>query len=219
MLAACIFDLDGVLTDTAKFHYLAWKEVAKAFDYHLTEEENEKLKGVSRIDSLHLILKWANVKLSIEQNNNLLEMKNQHYLVLIEDMTAADVFDGVLDLFQSLKENNVKIALGSSSKNATTILKRLELCHWFDAISDGNNVIKSKPDPEVFLYASEKLNVNPLHCVVFEDAPAGVKAALNANMKCIGIGDPIVLSEAHICFPNLKSLNYEKLKVIPTFNL
>ena len=109
--------------------------------------------------------------------------------------------------------------MGSSSKNALTILNRLEISHWFDAISDGNNVIKSKPDPEVFLYAAEKMHVNPADCLVFEDAPAGVQAALNANMSCIGIGDQSVLSGAHICLPDLKELNYNKLIAMPQINL
>lgn len=218
MLAACIFDLDGVLTDTAKFHYLAWKEVAKSFNYNLTEEDNEKLKGVSRLDSLFLILEWAEESLTPLQIDTLLDKKNEHYLELIQHMSTTDVFDGVLELFESLKKNKVKIALGSSSKNAMTILNRLEINHWFDAISDGNNVVKSKPDAEVFLYAAEKMNVNPTECLVFEDAPAGVDAALNANMHCIGIGDPGILVNAQICMPNLKELNYNKLIAFSQLN-
>ncbi len=218
MIKACIFDLDGVLTDTAKFHYLAWKAMAKTLDYNLTEADNEKLKGVSRLDSLLLIQEWAGVKLPQTQIEELLEMKNQHYLVLIEDMSPTDVFEGVIDLFKSLKDNGIKIALGSSSKNALYILNKLEIKHWFDVISDGNNVSKSKPDPEVFLYASEKLKIAPQYCVVFEDAPAGVQAAINAKMNCIGIGNPDLLVGVQCCLKDLKDFDYKKLSAVPLLN-
>lgn len=200
---ACIFDLDGVIVDTAKYHYLAWKRLAKELGFDFTIEDNERLKGVSRMDSLNILLSIGGIELPLEEKEALANKKNLWYVDYISKLAEDEILPGVLDFFQILKENNIKIALGSASKNSMLILKNLNLVEYFDAIVDGNKVSKAKPDPEVFLRAAEELSINPDHCVVFEDAEAGIEAALNAGMKTIGIGTPVSLAKANKCVPNL----------------
>lgn len=200
---ACIFDLDGVIVDTAKYHYLAWKRLAKELGFDFTIEDNERLKGVSRMDSLNILLSIGGIELPLEEKEALANKKNLWYVDYISKLAEDEILPGVLDFFQILKENNIKIALGSASKNSMLILKNLNLVEYFDAIVDGNKVSKAKPDPEVFLRAAEELSINPEHCVVFEDAEAGIEAALNAGMKTIGIGTPVSLAKANKCVPNL----------------
>ena len=193
---ACLFDLDGVLVDTAIYHFQAWKNLGKNFDYELTEEQNEELKGISRVASLDLILTWAQKEASQEQKNKWLIEKNENYLELISNMNPSEILPGVLDFLQEIKAQGYLIALGSASKNAEVILRKTGLISWFDAIIDGNHVQKSKPDPEVFLKGAEALGVSPENCIVFEDASAGIEAAKRAGMKAIGIGDPSILDGA-----------------------
>jgi beta-phosphoglucomutase len=200
---ACLFDLDGVLVDTAIYHFQAWKMLGENFNYQLTEEQNEQLKGVSRVESLNRILDWANYSATDEQKEAWLVEKNENYLQLISTMNPAEILPGVLDFLGQIKELGYKIALGSASKNSEVILTKTDLLPWFDLIIDGNKVTKSKPDPEVFLKGAEGLGFKPEECIVFEDAQAGVEAAKKGGMKAIGIGDADVLSEAD--------------KVIPTF--
>ncbi|MFL0205498.1 beta-phosphoglucomutase [Aquirufa sp. 2-AUSEE-184A6] len=200
---ACLFDLDGVLVDTAIYHFQAWKMLGENFNYQLTEEQNEQLKGVSRVESLNRILDWANYSATSEQKEAWLIEKNENYLQLISTMNPAEILPGVLDFLGQIKELGYKIALGSASKNSEVILTKTGLLPWFDLIIDGNKVTKSKPDPEVFLKGAEGLGFKPEECIVFEDAQAGVEAAKKGGMKAIGIGEADVLSEAD--------------KVIPTF--
>lgn len=200
---ACIFDLDGVIVDTAKYHYLAWKRLANELGFDFTIEDNERLKGVSRMDSLNILLSIGGVDLSPEEKEALANKKNIWYVDYISKLAEDEILPGVLDFFQILKNNNIKIALGSASKNSMLILKNLNLVEYFDAIVDGNKVSMAKPNPEVFLRAAEELSITPEHCVVFEDAEAGIEAALNAGMKTIGIGTPVNLAKAHKCMPNL----------------
>jgi beta-phosphoglucomutase len=200
---ACLFDLDGVLVDTAIYHFQAWKMLGENFNYQLTEEQNEQLKGVSRVESLNRILVWANYSATSEQKEVWLIEKNENYLQLISTMNPAEILPGVLDFLGQIKELGYKIALGSASKNSEVILTKTGLLPWFDLIIDGNKVTKSKPDPEVFLKGAEGLGFKPEECIVFEDAQAGVEAAKKGGMKAIGIGEASVLNEAD--------------KVIPTF--
>ena len=200
---ACIFDLDGVIVDTAKYHYLAWKRLANELGFDFTTDDNERLKGVSRMDSLNILLSIGGIELPLDQKEALADKKNVWYVDYISKLAEDEILPGVLDFFQILKENNIKIALGSASKNSMLILKNLNLVEYFDAIIDGNKVSKAKPDPEVFLRAAEELSIAPAHCVVFEDAEAGIEAALNAGMKTIGIGTPVSLAKANKCMPNL----------------
>ena len=199
---ACLFDLDGVLVDTAIYHFQAWKMLGENFNYQLTEEQNEQLKGVSRVESLNRILDWASFSATDEQKEEWLKEKNDNYLHLISNMNPSEILPGVVDFLGQIKAEGYKIALGSASKNAEIILEKTGLMPWFDLIIDGNKVSKSKPDPEVFLKGAEGLGFTPEECIVFEDAQAGVEAAINGGMKVIGIGESSVLSDANKVIPN-----------------
>ncbi|MFM2442756.1 MAG: Beta-phosphoglucomutase [Bacteroidota bacterium] len=199
---ACLFDLDGVLVDTAIYHFQAWKKLGENFNYQLTEEQNEQLKGISRVESLNRILAWANFSATAEQKETWLIEKNTIYLDLISNMNPGEILPGVIDFLVQIKAEGYKIALGSASKNAEIILEKTNLLPWFDLIIDGNKVTKSKPDPEVFLKGAEGLGVAASECIVFEDAQAGVEAAIAAGMKAIGIGETSVLSKADKVIPN-----------------
>ncbi|MBP6054074.1 MAG: beta-phosphoglucomutase [Cytophagaceae bacterium] len=199
---ACLFDLDGVLVDTAIYHFQAWKNLGKQLGYELTEEQNEQLKGVSRVESLNKILDWANYTATQEEKSLWLIEKNEDYLRLISNMNPSEILPGVLAFLEQIKALGYKIALGSASKNAEIILDKTGLTTWFDLIIDGNKVSKSKPDPEVFLKGAEGLGIAPEACIVFEDAQAGVEAAKAGNMKAIGIGESETLFLADKIIPN-----------------
>jgi beta-phosphoglucomutase len=210
-ISACIFDLDGVVVDTAKYHYIAWKKIANDLGFDFTEEDNERLKGVSRMTSLDILLEIGGVELDQETKLKLADKKNKNYLEYILKMTPDEILPGVKDFFRELKSKEIKIALGSASKNAMTILNQLELTDFFDAIVDGTHVSKAKPDPEVFLKGAELLNTDPANCVVFEDAEAGVEAAINGGMKCVGIGSPEVLGKANMVIPGFIGFSVARL--------
>ncbi|MCL5127326.1 beta-phosphoglucomutase [Algibacter sp. L4_22] len=201
-----IFDLDGVIVDTAKYHYLAWKSLADSLGFEFTEANNELLKGVSRVRSLEILLNLGNVTLSEEKKQEYLISKNEHYLTYITKMGADEILPGALKLLDTLDELGVKYVLGSASKNAPLILKQVGLFERFNGIVDGNSVSKAKPDPEVFLIGAEKLNLKPENCIVFEDAIAGVEAANRAHMVSVGIGDKNTLSEADYNFNDLTEI-------------
>lgn len=206
---AFIFDLDGVIVDTAKYHYLAWKELANSLGFDFTEEQNELLKGVSRIRSLEILLDLGKVELSQEEKDKYLHEKNEQYLKYIEKMDTREILPGIPELLAFLRAEKIPFALGSASKNARLILENLKLLDDFDAIVDGNDVSTAKPDPEVFLIASEKLGKNPKDCIVIEDASAGVQAANSAGMTSVGIGDPKVLKGADHNLENTKELTVD----------
>ena len=207
-----IFDLDGVIVDTAKYHYLAWKNLANELGFELTKEQNELFKGVSRKKSLEILLKLGNVETTQEQFNTWMVEKNTDYLAYIEKMDASEILPNVPKVLDFLKSNNIPISLGSASKNAVPILEKVNLLGYFNAIVDGNSVTKAKPNPEVFLKAAEKLNVLPENCIVFEDAVAGIKAANTASMISIGIGDKQVLHEADYVFTDFTTMGIDFLK-------
>lgn len=200
MITACIFDLDGVIVDTAHYHYLAWKRMADGLGHHLTEAENERLKGVSRMQSLNIILDLAGVTLNQEHKELLAEQKNTWFNEYLDRMTPAEIFPGVRSLIRDLREGGIKVGLASSSKNAQTVLRKLQIESEFETVVDGNMIVHTKPNPEIFLLAAEMMNVDPLNCVVIEDAEAGVDAALAAGMQCIGIGSPELLKKANKIF-------------------
>lgn len=202
-----IFDLDGVIVDTAKYHYLAWKKLAHELGFEFTIEQNELFKGVSRKKCLEILLKIGNVEASQDQFDTWMIEKNEDYLAYIDTMNESEILPDVLKILSFLKENNAPIALGSASKNAIPILEKVELLHFFDHIVDGNSVTKAKPDPEVFLIAANKMKVNPVNCVVFEDAVAGIEAANNAKMTSIGIGDANILNQADYIFKDFTEIN------------
>lgn len=206
---AVIFDLDGVIVDTAKFHFLAWRKLANDLGFDFTEAQNEQLKGVSRVESLKKILKWGNMELSEEEFNRQMALKNENYLSYVEEMDDSEILPGVPKVLDYLMENKIPFALGSASKNARTILKKIHLYDKFDAIVDGTDVSKAKPDPEVFLIAAVKLGAQAQDCVVFEDSVAGVQAANKGNMTSIGIGDEKVLGEADHVFNDFTEIDIE----------
>lgn len=208
---ACLFDLDGVLVDTAIYHYKAWRRLANELGFDFTEKDNEKLKGISRIQSLKLILEWGEVKKTSKEIEELSQKKNDWYLEMIADIQPNELLPGSREFLQELKDQGIKIALGSASKNAVIILDKTNIRHFFDAIVDGNMVQASKPDPEVFLIGAKLLNVPPQQCVVIEDAVAGVEAALAGNMKVIGIGDKRVLKKANLVVASLAEMSIDQL--------
>lgn len=210
-MRACIFDLDGVLIDTAKYHFVAWKRLANDLGVAFTEHDNEQLKGLSRDASLDYILLKASIKATTSEREVWKELKNNWYLELVNQMPEDEVLPNCKELLADLKANNIKIGLGSASKNAKLILDRVNITHFFDTIIDGTKTSKSKPDPEVFLLGANEININPADCIVFEDAISGVKAAKTGGFFTIGIGDPNVLNEANIVLPDLKELNYKQL--------
>ena len=211
-IETCIFDLDGVICDTAKYHFKAWRRLANDLGFDFTEEDNEKLKGVSRVESLNLILKWG----GIVENDEAVkaayaEKKNNWYLEYILRMTPEETLPGIKRFLDELKSKKVKIVLGSASKNSKTILDRVELTAYFDAIIDGNSTTKSKPDPEVFLMGAEAVGSKPKNCIVFEDAEKGVEAALEGGFYTVGVGHPDVLDEAHIVIPGFEYIDYDEV--------
>ena len=209
---AFIFDLDGVIVDTAKYHYAAWRKLANSLGFDFTEAQNEELKGVSRVNSLEIILKIGNIDLSEDEKKSLLIEKNNEYLDYVNKMTSDEILPGVIDILDFLDQNNIKYALGSASKNAPMILKKVGLINRFTALVDGNDVTKAKPNPEVFLIGAKKLCMNPENCVVVEDAIAGIQAANAANMTSIGIGNEKVLAGSDYIFKNMAALTTDFLK-------
>ena len=212
--AACIFDLDGVIVDTARYHFLAWKKLTDQLGVHFTEEDNERLKGVSRMASLEIILEIGNIKTDDSTKLEYATLKNKWYTDFISKMTPDEILPGSLDFIKELRKANIRVAIGSASKNTPLILKRVGILELFDAVADGNIVSKAKPDPDIFIKAAEMVNVKPRKCVVFEDAVAGVQAALNAGMMCIGVGSPKILIKAHYVVSGLKEMNIERLITI-----
>ena len=209
--AACIFDLDGVIVDTARYHFLAWKRLTDQLGIHFTEEDNERLKGVSRMASLEIILGIGNRKADERQKQEYAALKNSWYIDYISKMTPDEVLPGCLSFIRELRNANIRVAIGSASKNTPMILERVGIRELFDAIADGNNVTEAKPNPEVFIKAAEMVGIKPGKCVVFEDAVAGVQAALNAGMMCIGVGSSKILIKAHFVVHGLNEMNLSKL--------
>jgi beta-phosphoglucomutase len=213
-IKACIFDLDGVIVDTAVYHYKAWKRLANQLGFDFTEEQNEQLKGVSRVRSLQLILQWGGVTKTEAEQEQLATLKNTWYVDMISHMTPAEILPGAKEFLESCRAAGLKTALGSASKNSMTILDKINISGLFDAIIDGNKVSKPKPDPEVFLKGAEELGIAPVNCVVFEDAIAGIEAAKNGGMKAVGIGSPSVLTEADLVVSGLDKMSLEKLNAL-----
>jgi beta-phosphoglucomutase len=183
-----LFDLDGVLVDTAQYHFLAWQRMAAQLGIHFSEAENEQLKGVSRAESLNRILAWGGKTLTDAEKQHWMALKNDGYLELVRGMPADDYLPGAHEFLRASRAAGIKVALGSASKNAPLILERLGWIPLFDALVDGNVVTASKPDPEVFLEGARRLGLKPEECVVFEDSEAGVEAARRGGMKVVGIG-------------------------------
>ena len=197
-LKACIFDLDGVIVDTARHHFAAWRSLADQLVISFTDEDNERLKGVSRVDSLDYILQKGNLILDSATKLQLMEKKNALYLEMAAATASTDVLPGVVSLMDEMAASGIKIGLGSSSKNARSILDKLQLTSRFSTIVDGNNITLSKPDPEVFLKAAAAMNVAPEDCLVIEDAQSGVEAAITGGFYAIGVGKDLELAHAQL---------------------
>lgn len=212
-IKACIFDLDGVIVDTAKYHFIAWRALAEELGFEFTQEDNERLKGVSRMKSLDILLEIGGLEFSEVEKLAMAEKKNTLYVSYIEKMTPEEILPGVPEFLQELRKEGIKIALGSASKNSPMILDRIQLSGMFDVVVDGNSITEAKPNPEVFLKGAERLGVSPENCVVFEDAIAGIEAARNANMFCVGIGEPETLGMADLVIPGFEGFTFEKLAI------
>ncbi|MBI1183182.1 beta-phosphoglucomutase [bacterium] len=206
-MKALIFDLDGVLVDTARFHYIAWNDLAHDFGFEISEAENEQLKGVSRVDSLEQILLWGNISLSSEQKEQALIKKNEHYLSLCQQLTPSDCLPGVQQFLAEVAESGLRCAVGSASKNAALILKKLQLANFFDALVDGTMTTKGKPDPEVFTKAAERMHVQAWQTIVFEDAEKGIQAATKGGFNTVGIGSPHILKQAALVIDGFEKVS------------
>jgi beta-phosphoglucomutase len=206
-----IFDLDGVIVDTAKYHFQSWQKLAHSIGGELTEKQNQKLKGVSRMASLDKILLWNSIELSEEQKENLAALKNSWYQSKIKQLGPHDGLPGAISFVENAKAMGFKISLGSASKNAPTILKALQIEHLFDTVIDGNSTSKSKPDPEVFLLGAQALKVKPSQTIVFEDALRGIEAAIAGGFHSVGVGDSDLLNIADFVIPGLGEVSVEEV--------
>lgn len=211
-LKAIIYDLDGVITDTAHYHFKSWKWVGEQLDYNLTEKQNQKLKGVGRKESLDKILNWSGSRISEAAKQDLLVQKNKMYLKLIDNMTPEEVFEGFKTFNNKAKEDGLKVAVGSSSKNAVRIIDKLDLVLAFQALVDGGMTEHSKPEPDIFLLAATKLQVEPEHCLVIEDSQAGITAAKKANMKCVHFGTDKGIKGAQMNISSWLEADLDKFK-------
>jgi beta-phosphoglucomutase len=202
VIKAFIFDLDGVIVDTAKYHFKAWRRLANALGFDFDEKKNEELKGVSRMESLDRILSWGGVAISEDEKITRAAQKNDWYREYIQHMDPEEILEGVMPFLNACKSAGLKMAIGSASKNTPTILDRINLSEYFDAVIDGNKIDRSKPDPQVFLMGAEAMGVHPSETIVFEDAVSGVDAALAGGFRAVGIGSEDVLGHAHLVIPN-----------------
>ncbi|UCH15291.1 MAG: beta-phosphoglucomutase [Bacteroidales bacterium] len=206
-ITTCIFDLDGVIVDTAKYHYLAWKRLAKEkFKKDFSIRDNEQLKGVSRVESLNILLRIFEENVPENEKQILTDLKNKWYVEYISKITPEEILPGVLKFLEDVKRNKLYMALASASKNARLLLDRIGLTHLFDCIVDGTVVTRAKPHPEVFLKCAELLEVEPQSCVVFEDAIAGVEAAHAGKMYAIGVGDKHILHKAEMVISSFENI-------------
>lgn len=211
-LRGCIFDLDGVIVDTAKYHFMAWRRLAKELGFIFTLEDNEALKGVSRMASLEILLSKGGISVSQKEKEVLAARKNGWYVEFISGMKPGEILPGSMQLLKNLRKEGILTAIGSASKNAGTILDGIGLREMFDVIIDGNKISSAKPDPEVFLKGAEEMKLSPSQCVVFEDAQAGIEAAIAGGMKCVGVGSPELLGRADIIIPDLRKITIKQLR-------
>ncbi len=211
-LKGCIFDLDGVIVDTAKYHFMAWRRLAKELGFVFTLEDNEALKGVSRMASLEILLKTGGVTVSDTEKEHLAARKNGWYVEFISGMKPDEILPGSIRLLKALRKEGILTGIGSASKNAGMILDGIKLRDMFDVIVDGNKIHKAKPDPEVFLRGAEEMNLHPSECIVFEDAQAGIEAAIAGGMKCVGVGNPELLGRADLVIPDLRKITIKQLR-------
>ncbi len=211
-----IFDLDGVITDTAEYHYLAWQKLCDDQGWAFTKEDNDRLRGVSRMASLDIILEINQITLPDETKQRLADDKNNAYLAYLEHITPKDLLPNILDFIKEAKASGILIGLGSASKNALTVLKRLNTLTLFDVIGDGHSVVNSKPAPDLFVWVAGAMRLNPKQCVVFEDAASGVDAALAGGFWVVGIGTQDRLPHAHLRYDTTTSLGVATVLALQT---
>ncbi len=211
MIKACIFDLDGVIVDTAKYHFIAWRRLANTLGFDFSEAENEQLKGISRMESLDIILSWGGIALPQAEKEALAAQKNEWYKELIQHMQPDEILPGVIAFLKDLEKRGIRIALGSASKNAEEVIHSVGLSETFDVIVDGRQTTRSKPDPEVFLLAAKALGFSPAECIVFEDAESGIAAALQGGFLAVGVGSSEVLGKAHAVIPGFAGLTLDTI--------
>lgn len=212
-IQACIFDLDGVIVDTAKYHYRAWRKLANSLGFDFSETDNEQLKGVSRMQSLDIILDIGKKTLEESSKQALANQKNDWYLEYIAAMTPNEILPGIVNFLDELKTQNMRIALGSASKNAVLTLEKVKLLDRFEIIIDGTKTTRSKPDPQVFLVGAVGLGIAPKNCIVFEDAIKGIEAAHKAGMYAVGVGTSD-FTRAHAVIPSFEKVNFEAIKAL-----
>lgn len=210
-IKGCLFDLDGVIVDTAKYHYLAWKRLAEELGFEFKKEDNERLKGVSRMASLEILLSVGKLSFDEKTKLEMAEKKNNWYVEYISQIDKTEILPGVEEFIKALKAKDIKVGIGSASKNTMTILKNIGMINYFDTIIDGTKVSKAKPDPEVFLMGARELKLKNEECVVFEDAEAGIEAAKRAGMHAVGIGSPEILKDADKVIPGFRGIKLEIL--------
>lgn len=206
-----IFDLDGVIVSTDEYHFQGWKRLANEEGIEFTREDNMRLRGVSRMQSLEFLLEKATRKYTDEEKQEMAARKNSYYRELLQDITPDNILPGAMKIMEELKKRGIKIAVGSSSKNTPRILQRIGLENYFDAVSDGNDIKRGKPDPEVFLIAAERLSRAPQVCLVVEDAKAGIEAALAGKMKAMGVGAAQDDERAHIQVKDMASVTVDQM--------
>jgi len=209
MIKGLIFDLDGVIVDTAHYHYLSWREISRDLNIDFTVKDNENLKGVSRIDSLNYILKLGSLSFNTEEKNNLLDKKNNIYKHSISSLGKKNILKGVEKILSKAREKKMLLAVGSSSKNAKMIVEKLNLTHLFQAVVDGTMVKKTKPDPEVFLKAAKKMNLKSSECIVFEDAESGVIAAKKGGFHVVSVGNINIRNIGDVYVESLEDFNLD----------
>jgi beta-phosphoglucomutase len=210
-IQAVIFDLDGVIVSTDECHYLAWKRLADEQGIPFNRQINHRLRGVSRMQSLEIILERSRRQYAAQEKHDMAERKNQWYRQMLSSLTPRDILPGAMEVLRELKARGVKVAVGSSSRNSPLILQRIGLEGFFDATADGNDITHSKPHPEVFQKAAQRLNVRPEHCLVVEDAAAGVESAINAGMKCLALGAARGHPQAHLSATDLTAVTVDQM--------
>lgn len=210
-IKGCIFNLDGVIVDTGKYHYQAWRRLANQMGFDFSREQNESLKGYSRMASLEKILEWGAIYMPEAEKMHWADVKNNWYVELISRMKPGEILPGVLYFLRQVRESGLKTALSSASQNALPVLRSIQLESFFDVILDGNTVKKVKPDPQCFLMAAQALELSPAECLVFEDAPSGIQAALFGGFTVVGVGRPEYLPKAHVTISGFENLNINTL--------
>lgn len=214
MISACIFDFDGVIVDTTMYHYLSWKRLALQLGFEFTEEQNEAMKGISRMDSLDVVLAIGDINVSQKEKIKMAHVKNEWYKEYLESVDSGVILPGVTDFLSELNGKNIPIALGSASRNAKFVMSKIGISDMFDAIFDGNDTVKSKPDPEIFLKGAEALGKDPKDVLVFEDSFKGIVAAKTGGFLACGVGDKDILHNADFTIKSFEKFNYDELKFV-----